>query len=259
MTRPDSPELEAFKQALEFDARIEPPGLTQGVCAAWRNPFNEPDLIGPGWTLTSESTSRFYPCASRRWVATQGDARVLVTITVSSTGPQAVQGHFLAALEATTLPTIGFQPAYPDLGTLCVGESRADDETLMWLYRNVLFEVTSFSSNLDIEGLARWLQAWAEQHLVEPLARALPPVGRLELSAQHVHVGQQVHAQLVADGREGTFAEPACYEVDGPTLIVLDGANIEARRAGQGPVRAVRFDAATLLQGASTALIHVTP
>lgn len=179
MTHPDPSRLEAFRQAIGFDARIEPPGLNEGVCAPWPNPFDETGPLGEGWAVIGETTSCFHPCASRRWVATRGDARVMVTITVSSAGPGAAQAHFLSAADATTAE-IGFAPAYEDLGTLCVGESRADDETLMWLYRNVLFEVTAFHAVLDIEGLARRLQAVAERHRVDPLARVLPGVGRLD-------------------------------------------------------------------------------
>ena len=256
MERSDT-RIEDFKRVIDFEARAEPPNTTEGVCAAWPDPRDAPALAGNGWMLPMATTSIFYPCAEKRWVMRRGEERAVVTITVSSAGPRPVQQHFLSAAAATIMPEIGYLPAYDDLGTVCVGESRADDELLMWLFRNVLFQVTTFYSDLDTESLGRWLQDTAALHRVDPLAGVLPRIRELRLSANRMRVGQHVKAEAVLEQTDGPLAEPIRYEVEGSALIRSEGATIEARHAGRGLVRAMRFDPATLLLGSSASFIDV--
>ena len=196
MNNGNDPRLEAYKKQIGW-AQLKEPGSPQsGVATVWPAVEKAPAFSSGGWRLIDDQTAFLEGVVQREWVLRQRRETVAVRIAVSSDGRASARQHFLRSVSSTTMMTIPYKKSLAPIGALSVEAIGADGGAVIWLYRNVCFQVRADDSAVDVRALAEWLQGYAVKGLVDDLVVRLPQLERIEVSEKVVTVGMAFAAKL---------------------------------------------------------------
>ncbi|HHH11266.1 MAG TPA: hypothetical protein ENK23_04240 [Sorangium sp.] len=196
MNDPNDQRLSAYKQQIGWDQLKEPGHARGGVAAVWPAIDKAPVFSAGSWRLIFDKTVFLPGVVQREWVLRQQRENVSVRVAVSSDGWEAARRHFLAAVSSTSMMTIPYRRSATPIGALSVENMAASGGAVIWIFRNVCFDVRAHDSDVDVRALASWLQQHASQAVVDDLAPQRPPLERIELSDKTVTVGAEFSAKL---------------------------------------------------------------
>jgi len=244
---PHSMNLEALKKEVGYDdstavARgCAPPPL---IARRWPDPRECP-AVGRDWKLSFEEVVPGFPESHRYWHLRKGDQTLKVTIYVASDGPETAHRRFLWLGSAHQAVGPVFRKGPGGLGEYSAEVRGAGHAQYLWVDRNVVFNLTSANSQIDLETLARWLQHIAV--IEDANAPQGPPViAAVTADRPKVKVGEVTTLDVQCD--------PRCLVdfvrgSEGLKLIQEDGHRLTflAGQAGKGEVVVVAVDPETLL------------
>jgi hypothetical protein len=142
--------------------------------------------------LAHQRTTYGHPFSRRSWVFSDAETALHVDVWVSSDGPESARDRFLGegAGSAGELKfTLG--EAIGDCCVVCEDGARRD---LLWLSGARVFRLSQEGGDVDLSGLAKWLETAAPEGAAPPVLRAATP------SRQRVAIGDIVQLELDGDG-----------------------------------------------------------
>ena len=164
---------------------------------------------------------------------------------------------------ATMMGDIPFKKSEPSIGTLCVGLPDAEDKTFIWLFRNICVHVRGMDTHANIEGFAKWVQAFAEKAVVADFRPRMPQIKSFSIAPQVVSIDGEFSTRCILAEADG--ADPSRYSFDyrfdEQALELVDEEENEATFAAFSPgetgISVQVFDRRTLLSNWTTALVEV--
>jgi len=244
---PHSRNLEALKKEVGYDdstAVAKSRATTPLIARRWPDPRECP-AVGMDWTLSYEEVVPGFPESHRYWHLRKGDQTLRVTIYVASDGPETAHRRFLWLGSAYQAAAPVFRKGPGGLGEYSAAVRGAGHAQYLWVDRNVVFNLTSANSQIDLETLARWLQNIA---LIEDAnaPQGPPVIAAVTADPPKVKAGDVMTLDVQCDPR---------YLVDldqGPEwlrLIQEDSHRLTflVGQGGRGEVAVVAVDPETLL------------
>jgi hypothetical protein len=243
--------IERFKRNIDFDGALRQENTTQAVRVMWPHPLNAPG-VGASWTVADDTTWRANGGTAREWVLRRGAETLGVLIFVSRGGVDAARQFLLHRASENMMVDVPYVKAPFALGTLAVQSPAPQAPALIWVYRTVCFHVYGESSTVDIEPIAKWLQAAAESGLVAASGAQIRAPGPLHVSTNRAAVGQPIDIAVAAPA-----ADEARYlidlEFDSKAVDMSSQRRLTAQLRGKAPGRSTvdlyLIDRSTLLSG----------
>jgi hypothetical protein len=169
-----------------------------GVVVPWPDPSSFAELGGEGWSTLDESTSGQQGGALREWVLGRGDdERLSVKLFVSSAGPDRARAFF----EREALSPVIENPPYRrdqngEVLTLWLAippdETPVRNDSLLRLFRNVVFSVRAFDARVEVRRIADHLLEIALQNPEAPFVEHLPPLPEPEVPREDLRPGREL-------------------------------------------------------------------
>jgi len=147
------------------------------VCRDWQNPLRCPELGRGKWKIKSRYFHPGCETAAKEWILVRGDEQLKIKVFVSNQGIKGAKHRLLTIAASTALPVIPFElmPKPRALGHLHAFHHRIEK----WIFYNVCFLVDGSNASIDLLPVTSWLQAQAEQSVVEKLSDHLPVIKKV--------------------------------------------------------------------------------
>jgi hypothetical protein len=242
--------LERFKKRIDFDTAISREKTQQAVNSVWPEMLKAPGLNDGEWSVAADSIWRADGGIAREWVLRRGMEQISIVIFAASDDPAAAQNFFLSRATENMMLDSPFVKGPDGLGSLAASMPPGAQPNLLWVFRNLCFDVRSDNSPVDIVAIARWLQTTAEAGVVAS-TEALPHApGPLYLSSRRAEVGELVDVQVRADKPEAEARYMVELEFDRNAVEVVSqdklASQLRGRIAGYTAVTLYLIDKATL-------------
>jgi hypothetical protein len=259
----DKNRIEDFKNRVGFSRLAGAHGL-DGVVASWeelpkgligikgkRTDSGQAILLGSGLTKI-------------KFIWQRGDEHFSVWVFVSGTGPARAQEKLLSLASENMMVKIPYDAGPPGLGDLSIQSLSPPAQVMMWVYRNVCVYVSNERSGREIEPMARAIQHFMEAHRVSRLGDHLPKVDRVDVSAEQIHVGDELKLSIIL-GKTTPLESVRTHfnEVGEHRLEVLSiqplTATYRAKEPGQARIDIPVVDRKTLLSPPLSVTIDILP
>ncbi len=178
----------------------------QGVVADWSSPAEWDMFKGTSWRVDKGNCIHLTQWgAEYKWRIRRKKEYISITIVVSSTGNRVVLDRFVSQMTNRTAMFIP-ENKFEGLGDLCANLLHSDSRDWIWIYRNVFIKIehSDFRKTkgppLDTFALAKWIQNYAEKHLVQNISDYSPKISRFNISPSKVHVGDTFHVSVIPVG-----------------------------------------------------------
>jgi len=240
-----------FKKRIDFDNAVKTENIRQEVRAIWPNMLKAPGLAAGQWRVAADSTWRANGGIAREWVLQRDKEQIAIVIFVSSEGLEQAQNFLLVRATENMMLDAPFVKGPIELGTLAVSMPSGTPPNLIWVFRNVCFDVRGIDTQVDIISIAQWLQSFADEGVVASEAVALPSPRELYVSSYQVEVGVpiEIHMQITAPADEARYMVD--LEFDRRALEVVSQerllVQVRGRTDGYTVVDFHLIDMATLL------------
>ena len=246
-----SEKVERFKKRVDFNAVVRMEGTSQAVSTIWPEMVKAPGLNSGQWIVTADSTWLANGGVAREWVLQRAGEQIAIVIFVSRDGAGPAQNFLLTRATENTMHDSPFVNGPAGLGCLAVSMPPGAQPNLIWVFRNVCFDVRSFHAQVDVLEIARWLQSAAERGVVGS-EKARPTVpGTLFVSSSQTVVGVPVEIRVKAatHADETRFTIKLEYDRRAVEFVAMDrlSAQIRGRIAGHSTLELFLIDTATLL------------
>lgn len=240
-----------------------------GVVADWSSPAEWDIFKGNAWKITHDHTTYSTEMGvSREWINRKGKEYIILKIVVSSTGNRTTLEHFVNEMTNMNSMVNPYNKA-DGLGDLYVNLLYSDSRSLIWIYRNIYFEINhehidkAKGAPLDTFALARWMQTYAEKHLVTNISDYYPKVAHFDISPSKVHVGDTFTIKLIMDANTNRnnykLESDISKSLDLIDLIGQDVLTIELKALKPGTAKIIFtiIDRKTLLSSQKTVTVDV--
>jgi len=169
--------IKEFKKKIDFDSIGAGINADTGVCCDWQSPLRCPELGGGKWKIEFHFFHPGCETAAKEWTLVRGHEHLKIKIFVSNQGIEGAINRLLTIAASTALPGIPFEkkPKPHEKGHLHVFHHRIE----IWVYYNVCFLVDGSSTSMDLLPVISWLQAQAQQSVVEKLSDHLPVIKKV--------------------------------------------------------------------------------
>lgn len=169
--------VKEFKKKIDFDSLAAGINGDTGVCCDWQSPLHCPELEGGKWKIESQFFHGGCETAAKEWTLVHGHEHLKIRIFVSNQGIEGAKNRLLTIAASTALPGIPFEkkPKPHAKGHLHVFHHRTE----IWVYYNVCFLVDGSGTSMDLLPVISWLQAQAQQSVVEKLSDHLPVIKKV--------------------------------------------------------------------------------
>lgn len=240
MTPSSDPRLETYKQKIGWEQLKEPGSPLGGVAVEWPDISKAPTFQGAAWKLIADDIHFTEALTERQWVMRQQRQNVSVKIAVSSSGWPPARDHFLRTISSTTMLDIPYQRSPKLVGSLSVETIGDHTGIVIWLFRNVCFQIRADETDLDPRLLAAWLQGHASAAVVDDLAPRLPQIEQVELSDSKLRVGATLTAKVwLSPNSPAVEKHYFAFNHDRSKLDLLEehDDNVRYRALAAGPTR----------------------
>ena len=242
--------LDRFKKRIDFDAAIGMEKTEQAVNSVWPEMLKAPGLNDGVWKVAADSIWRASGGIAREWVLRRDMEQISIVIFASSEGPGPAQNFLLSRATENMMLDSPFVKGPDGLGSLAVSMPPGAPPNLIWVFRNLCFDVRSDDSRADILAIARWLQSTAEAGVVASAAALPHAPGPLYVSSHRAELGGPVDIQVRAANPEDEARYMIELDFDRNAVEVVSqdrlAARILGRTAGQTALVLYLIDKATL-------------
>lgn len=247
--------VERFKKRINFDAVLKKEKTEEAVSVTWPDMLTAPGLGSGRWMVAADSIWRTCGGVAREWVLRRGEEQVAIVIFVSSEGPGPAQHFLLSRSTENMMIDSPFVKGPSGLGTLAVSMPPAAPPNLIWVFRNVCFDVRSIDAHVEVFEIAKWLQSVAVAGVVASgEARPSAPV-KLIISSRKAVVGAPVDilAQYAKQSDETRYMMDLEFDRHAIEVMSQQGltALIRGRTVGKTTLDLHLIDMATLLSECS--------
>lgn len=227
--------IERFKKRIDFDNALRLENAAQAVRAVWPDPRGAPGL-GAGWSVAGDTIWRTNGGTARQWRLRRRNESLSILIFVTDGDLQPVRDFFLSRASENMMVDVPYVKGPAGLGTLAVHLPFKQAPSVIWLYRNTMFQVDGDDTGLDLLPIAKWLQAIAESGLVSATQARLQAPGPVKVSARRAAVGEAIELSLAvpAAAQQNYRIE---LEFDRATLELISKSGLAAQVRGLAPGR----------------------
>ncbi len=256
---------ERFKEKIGFN-KVRPTANHQGVVADWSKLSDWKIFHAASWTPGESNLEAEATEVIRRQVFRRGEESMALNIIVSSESNQRALDYLLGAALSTSRMEPPYQKA-EGLGDFYIHYMSANRRALMWVYRNIYFQLRhediaeAKDRPFDTLALAREIQQYAEAHLVQNIQNHYPRIARVVVAPEKVRVGDDFTVTLNMEG--DMDAKHYGMDFDRSDNLELESIDeglsihLRALAPGKGEVRFRVYDARTLLMTQKTVQIDV--
>ena len=155
--------LDQFKIELNFQGKIASKEKPEYVSVAW-DLLPVPDELA-GWKETSRSKDRVESDTYIGWSFEKCKTHVSIDIIEMPPASTKAQTEFLDVANSTSKSELNYQAGPEDLGTVAAVTKGKLSKSVMWIYRNIFFKISTDTEGFDPLPLAYWMQKQAEMHV----------------------------------------------------------------------------------------------
>lgn len=255
MSQPDK--VDRFKQRVGFEENVKDESPEDYVHVQWPSPQRAPGLDGDKWKLVSEGVRSEAGGAVKKWTLTREMEQVVVTVFVSSKGPELAQQFLVTRATENMMIDSPFVKSPVALGTLAVSLSVNADVPmeLLWTYRNVCFDVRVDNSQLNPIPLAKWLQQLAKEGTRKSRENS-DSLGKVRATKALCQVGESFEIVTEDAGKdaESHLLLKMDYDLEQIELVESDGLRAELKPLKSGPafIEVTLVDTRTLVSESSS-------
>ena len=185
-----------FKKDISFDKITELGGPDSGVVAVWPAMDSAPQLSDKDWQIDSFSVSNHAEGAEGEWILKNGQQTIMLRIFVSSQGVESIRNHFLEVATSTMMMEIPYKKTEVPIGTLSVTIPRIADDYI-WFFYNICFSLRGIDTDVNLEGLARWVQSFAEAGLVKDVKLYTQFIDHIGVEPKNIGVNDTFQASSI--------------------------------------------------------------
>ena len=242
---------------------MPPPDISGGVRADWSTLLAPPQPALAELRPYSENVYSDEPGLvqlHRTW--RKGPKLLAIAVYVSMDSMQ-VREKLIAIVSSTMRPTIPFVRGPKDLGELSIRHLVGHNDTLMWVFHNVLIKLENEGSEFDIVPAAYAIQAFMNRALTPALASVAPHVDGLHVSPSPIHVGNEVRLSVTLSPGTApdinTRIRESSVELLGITGRDALSATFLAKRPGRTSLNVTLIDRRTMLSPPLSVPVEVLP
>jgi hypothetical protein len=241
----------------------------QGVVADWSIPSEWYNLKTMSWQISHIET----PFLTQNGVSREliyikkGKESIRIKIVVSSTGNRTTLNRFVTEMTFINSMVIPYNKA-DGLGDIYANLIYPDSRSLVWIYDNILFKIEhenidkAKSPPLDTFALAKWMQNYAEKHVVRNIPDHYPKIARFDISPSKVHVGDTFHVSVIPAGEKGIKEFLLELDMDRDEHLQSWGEEnniyeFKALKPGPAKLTFTIIDRKTLLSSQKTVIVDV--
>ncbi|MEP7124242.1 MAG: hypothetical protein ABJE95_25165 [Byssovorax sp.] len=241
----------------------------KGVQAPWTKDFVAAALQAGGVagpSLLTETTSPMAPGeAWRKWIwstTRSPNARLLVNVYVSSTGPAIARARLIKSTTETMLSDVPDVAGPADLGDASAFfDGPPSFARIAWVFQNVCVTVSKQDdTDSNVLTIAHAMQTALAQHVVDPLTPAIPKVDRVDLSAAEVRVNEPLTVRIRMGGADPQRRFLVSLSAPPEDVRVRDASlnlQLTADNPGNKALTILIVDASTLLSTTAQATMIV--
>jgi hypothetical protein len=186
------------------------------------------------------------------------EEKLTVRLYVTSLGVRAARLFFCREAASTTTPEIPYESEVSDeIVTFYLlapkPDGRTCNDSLLRLYRNVVFQIRAFDAEVNLRAVAAWLQSIAAQNPDAPLTENSPPLMRPEVPDSLAPREEFAVPLPAAPDPFGSFKDRD-YQVQVKARGEADflgfrdqNAAFHLRQSGEGKIQVQAIDQRTLL------------
>lgn len=250
------------KQFREFVQlwKLPKPSPGQGVVALWFEVFTP--LLGQGWDFFFENVWYENSGGIGEWGFKRNreslEERLAVKIYVSSIGVEPARRHFRRQVMSSTEPELPYSSVVSDEAVIFFVKAPSQDgrirnDSVLQLYRNVVWEVQAYDAEIDVFQVAHDLLSLAKNNSDVPLNKEQPVLSPPDLPDK-LSPGEEIHLHLpAASDPFGDFRSTNYHiQVQTRDQVEFTGcreseAFFRLRQPGGGKIRVQAVDRGTLL------------
>lgn len=224
---------ERFKKLIDFDATIRLEKATQAVNIVWPEMLKAPGIDSGQWVVAADSVWRVDRGVVREWVLRRDIEQIAIVIFASSDGFGPSQNFLLSRATENMMFDSPFIKGPAGLGSLAVSMPSGAPHNLIWVFRNLCFDVRSDNSQVDIGAIALWLQSIAETGIMASVPLEPRLIDSLSVSSHQVEVGVPVDIRVQVTTPEDEDRYFIDLEFDSHAIEVMSQERLAAKIRGR--------------------------
>lgn len=155
--------LDQFKIELNFQEKLAIKEKPEYVSLAW-DLLPVPEVLA-GWRETSRSKESVENATYFGLSFEKDRNRVSIDIIEMPPSSMHAQTEFLDVVNSTSKSELNYQAGPENLGTVSAVTTGKSNKSVMWIYRNMFFKISTDTEGFDPLLLAYWMQKQAEMHV----------------------------------------------------------------------------------------------
>lgn len=198
---------ESFKRKINFSLETVQGyvSVPQAIAGKWPEPIESP-LLNNRWTAFfykkwTTSYEEIVPGLEENlkiWVLRNGKQTITIKLYVISGNKNLAFNRFLALGSLSQCPECPYDAGPDQLGHYSAVSLHKGCNRCFWVFHNVVLDIVTSNSSVNILSLAQWYYQWSTQNITENLSENLP-LADINYSSLQPKVGDRLYVSLASD------------------------------------------------------------